>query len=279
MSSIVGSTHTVKVKRSEWTVVEETHQGVVTREEFDAAQRNLRPFSEREPTFHNRPLDRKVKCGVCGHVMTRSHAKLPGYYCGTPRVTDAYACETASIPESDIMEALLTGLHAQAMLAVEMGELWKEQHRGKKNSAAAIRKGLIALSETLGQQEHLLKDLYEAFASGRIGKDEYVARKSETIRKRNETKAEIAELEAQKDNLSADGGLDNRFVDSFRRYVSVEDITTEIMEDVLDSVIIYPGNRIEIVWNYKKEFENLMLELQKGDGVKECLALRAGRAS
>lgn len=278
---IVGSTHTVKVKRSEWTVVEETHQGVVTREEFDAAQRNLRPFSEREATFHNRPLDRKVKCGVCGHVMTRSHAKLAGYCCGTPRVTDAYSCETTPISECDITEALLTGLHAQAMIAVEMSELWKEQHRGKKINATALRKGLIALSETLAQQEHMLKDLYEAFASGRIGKDEYFARKSDAVRKRDETKAKIAELEARKDNLGADCGLDNRFVNSFRRYVSVEDITTEIMEDVLDSVIVYPGNRIEIVWNYKKEFEALMLELREGDenGTKESMALRPCRAS
>ncbi|MDE6589431.1 MAG: recombinase family protein, partial [Oscillospiraceae bacterium] len=67
---IVGSTHSVKVKRADWITVENTHEGIVTREEFDRAQASMRAFMERdEIQKHDWPLRGKVRCGICGLVM------------------------------------------------------------------------------------------------------------------------------------------------------------------------------------------------------------------
>ena len=47
MRDQVGNWHTVKVSRSDWITVEGTHDGIVTREEFDRAQAAMRTFAER----------------------------------------------------------------------------------------------------------------------------------------------------------------------------------------------------------------------------------------
>ena len=81
--------------------------------------------------------------------------------------------------------------------------------------------------------------------------------------------------------MNADGSLQNGFVSAFKKYLDVEEITSEIMADVLQEVRIFPGGRIETVWNYRDELEKLILDLQGGqqDGETKSLDLLQGRTS
>ena len=72
MCDKVGHWHSVKVERTEWIVMDDTHEGIVTPEEFDQATANLKKYVPHNGNFQHRPLERKIHCGVCGHVMTRS---------------------------------------------------------------------------------------------------------------------------------------------------------------------------------------------------------------
>ena len=258
----VGDWHTVRTSKSDWITVDGTHEGIVTREEFDRAQAAMREYRERDGLhFEDRALRRKVRCGVCGHVMVRSHRKHHCYSCRTPRVTDAYSCPTERIPECDIMEALLDGLHVLAATAVEWSRIWKEEQEKRQRDTTAIWRTVAALKETREQQEQQIRDLYESFALGEIGKAEYLAAKAAMLQKRDSVAGRIAELEAELENTGVDGCLDNRFVASFQKYAGIEEITSEIAEDVLKEILVYPDRRIEIVWNYQEEFEKLLLDL------------------
>ncbi len=72
-------------------------------------------------------------------------------------------------------------------------------------------------------------------------------------------------MEAGIEDQGADGTLQNRFVDRFKRYAEVQELTEEIVGDVLDSVYIHPGGQLEIVWNFCDELKKLMLDLEAGD--------------
>lgn len=258
----IGDSHTIKNQRTDWVIVENAHQGIVTEAEYRKAQDTLREFCERDDiTFHNRPLERKVRCGICGHVMTRINSKEPYYYCSTPKVTDAYACPTEQIPESDIMELLHEGLLTRARAAVNLSELWRERHRQKHVSTAAIQKELTRLSEDLVRQNNLIKDLYESFASGKLDKAGYLNEKANEVKKRNGITSKIAELETQLSNMSSAGELKNRFADTFRQYVDVGEITKEIAGEVLDGIMVFPDYRLEVCWNYQNEHDSLVMEL------------------
>ena len=63
------------------------------------------------------------------------------------------------------------------------------------------------------------------------------------------------------DNIDNDGGLQNAFVSTFEKYVGIEEITSEIVSEVLSEVRIFHDKRLEIVWNFRDEMEKLMLEL------------------
>ena len=87
----VGHTHTVKVSREDWIAVENTHEGIVTREEFDRAQTAMREFVEHgELKKRDWPLRGKVRCGVCGHAMSYKLGKQMYFYCYTSRYNDSF---------------------------------------------------------------------------------------------------------------------------------------------------------------------------------------------
>lgn len=258
----VGDWHTVKVCRSEWIIVDDTHEGIVTREEFDEAQARLREFAERDlGPQGGTPLYKKVRCGICRHLMVRNKAKIPYYICRTPRVTSAYSCVEERVPESDLLDTLLDGLRTQALYAVEASRIWEEQHRQYQRDTDATRKTLSSLKESLHQIESYIRELYEGFALGDMDKAAYLTAKSAAAQKREETASRIQELQAELENTGADGKLNNRFVDCFQKYTEVEEITAEIVTDVLQEIVVYPDNRLEIVWNYREDLEKLLLDM------------------
>ncbi len=242
--------------------MENTHEGIVTREEFDRAQTAMREFVEHgELKKRDWPLRGKVRCGVCGHAMSYKLGKQMYFYCYTPRYNDSFAC-VKQVQGADILEVISDGLRVQAQMAVELSRLWEEQHREQKKDAAAVKKNLAGLRETHQRLSQQISGLYESFALGEIGKPEYLAAKTAAAKQRDDTAARISELEAALENMGADGSLRNGFVSTFGKYLDVKEITSEITAEVLKEVLVFPGDRFEIAWNYRDELEKLILDLQ-----------------
>ena len=262
---MVGHTHTVKVSRADWITVEQTHDGIVTREEFDRAQAAMRAFEEYDGRMR-KPSQRKVFCGICGHAMARSGGADAFYACHTSRVAFDYPCTEEPVPEADIQEVVLLGLRTQAAAAVEMERIWAERRQSKAGSPANVRKKLSALNEVLTQQ---VKELYEGFILGQTSKTEYLAGKEAIVKSREAVSAQIEELKVCMENADADGHLQNRFVSCFRQYKDVETLTKKIADDVLEKIIVYPGGRLQVVWNYREDYEKLMLDLNMGGHTDE----------
>ena len=248
-----------------------THDGIVTQAEFDKAQLAMREFMERDGiNLGEWILRHKVRCGACGYAMTRSRAKHPVYYCRTSRVSDAFACPPERVPEADILETVLDGLHVQATAAVEMAHIWEERHQRKKKDTTVLRKNIAALRATHSKLERQIKDLYTSFGLGDISKEEYLAAKAAATQKRDAAAGQLAEWEAKLENISEDGELQNQFVARFRPYVEADmkEITQEILSDLLNEIHVYPGGRLEIIWNYRDEYTRMMLDLGRllGEG-------------
>ena len=258
----VGDYHTVKNDRADWIVVENAHCGIVSRETFKIAQESLKKFSERSNAVsHNRPLERKVRCGICGHIMVRSGGKNTYYYCGTPRVASGCACTAETIPESELMELLLNELRLRAKAAVDVSKLWRERNKNTRESSKTIRLELSNLREDLSRRDMLLRELYESFACGVIGKEEYLRKKVAASKEKNEIADKMSELETHRAKLESSADDSKSFASAFQRYDDVDEITADIAREVLDGVVIYPNHRLEVTWKFQKEYETLMKQL------------------
>ena len=104
---------------------------------------------------------------------------------------------------------------------------------------------------------------------GQTSKTEYLAGKEAIVKSREAVSAQIEELKVCMENADADGHLQNRFVSCFRQYKDVETLTKKIADDVLEKIIVYPGGRLQVVWNYREDYEKLMLDLNMGGHTDE----------
>lgn len=255
----IGRNHTVKKDRGEWVCAEGAHQAIVTREEFERAQARMRKFAG-----HGRgqscgsPFLKKVRCGVCGHIMARMGKKKPFFACRTPRVTDAYACPAERVAEKDLADALLRQLRAQALYAVDTARIWEERRCRKKQDAESIQKEIARLEESRAALESHMRQIYEKTIFGEMDKGMYLQEKDITAEKKNTVCVRIAELETELKDAGADGKLENKFTDSFARYAETEELTADIIADVLQEVVVYPGRVLHISWNCQDELEKLL---------------------
>lgn len=245
----VGKNHVVSARRKDWIVAENTHQEIVSKEEFGLAQEQLREYTEHHTVASGRKgtmLYKKVRCGICGHVMKRVNAKQPYYRCSTPRLTDAYSCTEDHILESDLTETVLTELRMQALYAIETSHIWEEKQQNQKNDASVTAKKLASLKESRAKLESSIQGLYEKFAFGELDKDGYLKAKNEAVKKRDAVSLQIEQLEAKLKNLNMDGTLENQ-------YAEIGELAAKIAADVLEAVVVYPGYGIHIIWDYRED--------------------------
>ena len=105
---MVGNVHTVKKSKSDWIVVDETHEGIVSKELFQTVASRMKEYKEFVPSSSERnPLRRKVICGTCGFAMSLSNTKNAKYHCRTSHLETGFDCTSEGILQADIHEMVL----------------------------------------------------------------------------------------------------------------------------------------------------------------------------
>ena len=158
----IGHAHVVRVNQEDWIVVDDTHEGIVTQEEFDRAQAAIRVLECGAVKNHRHPLQKKVRCATCGYAMSRVQGSAPYFVCRTSRMNSAYTCRER-IPEADILDTVSEGLRVQALMAVELSRLWEEQYQSRNKDSAAAKKSLDGLRETHQRLSQQVNGLHEAW--------------------------------------------------------------------------------------------------------------------
>ena len=124
---------------------------------------------------------------------------------------------------------------------------------------------LSRLAESCTVLDTHARDLYEKFAFGELAREEYLSEKRATLEKKKRITVCMEELEAELQNAGRDGRLENRFTDSFGKYTEVQELTADIIEDVLQEIVVYPNHVLRIVWNYQDDLKKLLLDIGETD--------------
>lgn len=250
----IGQSHSVKVSKKDWIIVPDVHEPIVSREEFDRAQAALKEYKERDVSAGAKT---KIRCGVCGHAMERYNTKQPYYDCRTLRVTDKFPCLPEKIPEREIHAALIDSLRAMAQIAVDMDKLLREQQKEQIQDVTAMRRALSALQEQVSRLKQQTKSQYEAFALGEIGKEAYLAAKAASRQKEEILTEQISKLELSMEQAQLADSNKNGLAAQLQLYLNIEQLTEDILDDLLAQVLVFPGGGLEIQWKFRDELERL----------------------
>ena len=249
---VIGKSHSVKVNKNDWIIAPGVHEPIVSQEEFDRAQASLREYKERDASTRSK---RKIRCGVCGHAMYRRDTKEPYYFCRTPGVTDKFPCPQEKFPEQEVFAEVLDSLRSIARSVVDMDKLFRELQKEENQDAAVMLQTLTSLQGQLSQIKRQAKTEYEAFVLGEMGKTEYLEAKA-VFREREETlSVQISKLEASLEKSRMDNDSGARLADRLLQYTDVAEITLDILDNLLSQVLVFPGGKLEIRWQFLDEWE------------------------
>jgi len=246
----IGDKNIIVNPKSEWICVPDMHEPLVSKEEFELANRLYRISKRKKTDPKERFLYAKVRCHCCKLALVRQKGKSPSYICDTPRFKPSPECVTEPVSEIQIEEALLSAIKVQAASVIDM-----DKARIKKNGQVTDKKqelkkavrryeGMIN-SLTAARQEH-----YERYAEGQISRDEYFALRdpiNEQIEGLNTKIEETKDIIKDCDTLSVDMAS---VTESWYKALDIDCLSRELVDALVDCIIVYDSEHIEIRWNF-----------------------------
>ena len=238
----VGSKRQIKNDRSEWIIIEGTHEPLVSQELFDMA--NAKAFTHEKK---NVPAGRKPQpiliCPYCGRRLTLT-SWGNAYRCGQAAFSGIAECRTIHVDRERLENAVLSCTRTMAgMVAAEVSRKKKEW---SKTAAIEEETGKLEVEKKRLSSRKLR--LYEDYRSGRITKEQYRKEYENTASRILEIEKRIPELKEEIMQVR------EQMLHMKERETELESLTVLETFDkgklvaVIDSVQVYSEDRIEIVW-------------------------------
>jgi len=246
---------------SEWTVIEGTHEAIISNEVFtivhDRFARRTRVAPNREVSY---PLSGYIKCAHCGSRMNRNGSRG---YARFRCMTHAYApdkCQCPDIKEPDLEMAILKAIQDQIRELVDAKAVIDAvRQRGAGGQSA--NEYLLAINRAEREKKRLAEAkfrLYDNLEKGIIDQDEYTQFKASYNSALAEQESQIEQLQASMLELQEARKQDDAFITFFQKYGNIETLDREVLERLLDHVEVVDRTHIEIFFKFSAERQKIL---------------------
>ena len=249
---------------SEWNRTEDAHDAIITRQDFDLAQRIMRLDTRTTPGGDAVYMFSGVLvCGCCGARMTRKTVPYNGekyhyYYCPT---TKRRGCAGGvNLKESDLAVCILDSVKAHIANVASLDSII-ESSGGRRVIDALIKQ----YSEQIDENERQLEQtgsfkstLYENLISNIITKDDYKTLKAKYVADEIRLRGAVDALRLKIENVIAGKGERMRWTEHFKKFAGLTEIDRRIVVNLIQSIRIVSKTDITITYNYQAEYERTL---------------------
>jgi len=241
----VGGRKTTPVPKSDWIVIPNAHEPIVSQETFDTAQALLGPYNERSIMKVNANVFAgKLFCGYCRHALRRYGGLNPKYVCQSHRETQGEKCLSDVIYEALLEEVVLAAVKQEVSLAFNAKRQAEKINGLLLGERDKLSGEIKRLSSDVLRLKNSRESLFEDYSDGKITKDQYVLMKSEQSEKIALMETEIIRLSDEIYKQSQN----TRHSESYERlkpFDKIDEVTPEMMS-LVDSIYVFDSTRIEI---------------------------------
>jgi len=251
--------------QKEWMRVENVHEAIVSREDFELAARLLRSDTRTAPgkkAVH--PFAGIICCGDCRGGMVRKTTyyddRTYHYYACITHRADNSVCSPHTISEAKLEQAVLEGINFHIRAVAELnGTLEAIARRPlQKVAAEKMDKRLEALRQELVKKQEIRDSLYRRYAAGEVSKSDFYEFKRIFTQDCEEAERAIEAQQCELDRMLECSTPDSPWIEHFRKFGHLETLTREVLVRLVERVLVYEGGRIEIVFRYQEQFSHAM---------------------
>ena len=249
------------VPEDEWFIVENTHEPTISREDFAKVQKLLKKDTRTAPEQKNLYLfSGFLRCADCGKAMTRS--KVGGnvyYYCRTYKDQSKTACTKHTIKHNYLEQAVLYAIRQQVYIAASFSEIVSRVNTAPLQKSQSIRLNeLIAAKEKeLSKISYYKQSIYQDWKDGELSHKDYRQMKEDYERQIETVNEVINNLREEKAEFENRIDTENPFLVAFRKYENTDQLTRDILIELVDIIKVYENGNIVIKLKFANEYRRV----------------------
>lgn len=245
---------------SEWIRVENAHEAIIDKNDFDLVQRLRRLDTRTSPKTDKVYLFSGILiCGCCGSRMTRktNHYKdkeYHYYFCTNGKKNGC--ASSVMVKEEDLVECVQSSIKSHIENVASLDTLLSSiSHECINRELAREYTGQInSNKKRLAQIESYKAKLYENLVSGILTKEEFLIYKQKYNADIELLQKAIAEWNERLTDVMENRSERNRWIRHFTKFAEMESIDRRIVTQLIRSIKVMGKNDIQIHFNYQDEY-------------------------
>ena len=252
-----------------WQIIENTHEAIIDRETFDAAQRSRQVKRRTDTLGKANPLTGLVYCADCGKRMYNHRSVYKNqktaegadpvtgmfpqdfYDCSTYAITryrTGRACSCHAIRTRVLRELILATIRAVVRFTLADREGFKrrvlEESQVKQQAEAKeLKRALARTQKRLSELDRLLMRLYEDYALERLSWEKYRQMAAVYEAEQAELKTTLDQAQQSLDTFIDGADRAERFLTLARKYTDFTVLTDEMILAFIDRIEVGAPDR------------------------------------
>lgn len=244
--------------KSEWYIVEGTHEAIIDRDLWDKVQaliaQRTKPFSVGTIGL----FAKKARCAYCGYTMCSSKNHGKHYLKCSNRHFSKEACTGSFIAVDKLEQLVIAELNLLSSKYLDKDELERniefcDNLQGQK---ARILSDLNTYEKKVAELSKGIRELYIDKIKGLISESDYLEMSKEFTSERSRLERAISDGQKQAAEIDVKIAAGDNRRELIEQYTNLEHLTREIVETLIDYISVgkrIPGTHdvpIEIHWNF-----------------------------
>lgn len=245
--------------KSEWTVIEDSHEAIISEIDFDSVQKVLKCDTRRSPDDKAVGLfSGMLFCGDCGASMVRKtvpagEKKYVYYVCSAHKQDKS--CSPHRMRDAALEEIVLDSLRQHIREVVNMSELLNITDTAPLRNAQAqkVQRQLDKKREEYEKLQKLLMSLYENLTDGVIDREEYARLKASFTARADEAERQMDALRESLNDIQRHG-TENVWMNEFIKRQELASLDRAVVVALIDKILIHSNDVVEIIYRWQDEF-------------------------
>ncbi len=226
-------------KPEEWTVVENCHEPIVSRELYEAAHEKLDRKSQAKKVKSGNSSARLFLCGCCGHALIKRHGK---YKCPANLNPAELNCSRVRVDAKVFEKTVLTYIRVTAESFLQNLEKKKKMQKETQENGL----GMEVIRQKIKKLENRRFQAYDDYTREKLSRDEMRSLRDKLQEEINALNDTLAVREKEQEELSHMTDISE---EELTVLVGLSEFNAEKIRVLVKNITLFEDGNIEIVWN------------------------------
>lgn len=258
--------HRIRKPESEWVRVENSHDAIISSEDFGLVKCLLEQDTRIKPGGKEVYLfSGLVYCGDCKRSLVRKPVKDSEYayfLCSTYKKDKS--CGSHNISEKIIYDAVFETLthHIRRCAEIERLMTFIEDMPLRRAEAVKLQRQIAAKQDEIEKISRRKVRLYEDYADGVMDRGEYERFKNAFEAQSVEVNKSLDAIESELDRITSGNNKTVLWIEHIKKHHEMERLTRPAVSELVERIDVYDGKRLEVKIRYYDEFEAAVTYLE-----------------